>query len=284
MLATIVVPALIAAWLVSQQKRGHHVLTEARPATTSAERIVDYGYRALVLPLTEIIGRLGKAAILVIALILTYRITDAIWGSFAYPFYLGELEYTKDEVAIASKFFGVGALILGLALGGALLTWIGRMAALTLGAVLAAATNLLYADLAVGGRAMQAVADATGFTALVTSLGGDARLAKLMTAIAGENLAVGLAGAAFVAYLSSIVAKGYSAVQYALLSSLALLVGTLGRAPLGELIDTIGYYNVFLITTAMGGLAVILCLFEWARQKKLGTADTNAPPPEVDFA
>ncbi|WP_265570232.1 AmpG family muropeptide MFS transporter [Sphingomicrobium nitratireducens] len=283
MLATIVIPGLIAAWLVSQQRKGRHVLTEAAPAKTSFDRTIDYGYRALVLPLTEIIGRLGSAAILVIALVLTYRITDAIWGSFAYPFYLGELQYTNDEVAVASKFFGVGALLLGLALGGALLTIIGRMAALTLGAVLAAATNLLYADLAIGGATMQAVADGTGFSALVTSLGGDPRLAKLMVAIAGENLAVGLAGAAFVAYLSSIVAKGYSAVQYALLSSLALLVGTLGRAPLGQLIDEIGYYTVFLITTAMGGVAVVLCLIEWARQKRLGTAH-NAPPPEVELA
>ncbi|MCJ8190421.1 AmpG family muropeptide MFS transporter [Sphingomicrobium aestuariivivum] len=283
-LATIVVPGIIAAWLVHQQKHGRHVLTEPAPATTSGERAIDFGYRALVLPLTEIIGRLGSAAILVIALILTYRICDAIWGSFAYPFYLGELQYTNDEVAIASKFFGVGALLVGLAVGGALLTLIGRMAALTFGAVIAALTNLLYADLAVGGARMQAVADATGFTWLVTQLGGDERLSKLMITIAGENLAVGIAGAAFVAYLSSIVAKGYSAVQYALLSSLALLVGTLGRAPLGQLIEELGYYTVFLITTAIGGVAVVLCLLEWARQKRLGTADQNAPPPEVEFA
>ncbi|WP_265563823.1 AmpG family muropeptide MFS transporter [Sphingomicrobium arenosum] len=283
-LSTIVIPGLIAAWLVRQQKNGKHVLTEPAPATSGGERLIDFGYRALVLPLTEIIGRLGSAAILVIALILTYRICDAIWGSFAYPFYLGELQYTNDEVAIASKFFGVGALLLGLAIGGALLTLIGRMAALTFGALIAALTNLLYADLAVGGATMQAVSDATGFTWLVTHLGGDDRLAKLMVTIAGENLAVGIAGAAFVAYLSSIVAKGYSAVQYALLSSLALLVGTLGRAPLGQLIEEIGYYNVFLITTAIGGVAVVLCLIEWARQKRLGTADQNAPPPEVEFA
>ncbi|MCJ7421859.1 MFS transporter [Sphingomicrobium astaxanthinifaciens] len=284
LLATIVIPGMIAAWLVHQQKTGRNVLSEPTPATSAGERAIDFGYRALVLPLTEIIGRLGSAAILVIALILTYRICDAIWGSFAYPFYLGELQYTNDEVAVASKFFGVGALLVGLAIGGALLTLIGRMAALTFGALIAALTNLLYADLAIGGARMQAVADASGFTWIVSNLGGDARLAKLMITIAGENLAVGIAGAAFVAYLSSIVAKGYSAVQYALLSSLALLVGTLGRAPLGQLIEELGYYTVFLITTAIGGVAVVLCLMEWARQRRLGLADQNAPPPEVEFA
>lgn len=271
-IATVVIPAMIAAWLVRQERNGTNLLTEAQPAISSTDRAVDHLYRALVLPLTDLIGRLGWAIIIVIALVLTYRITDAIWGSFAYPFYLGELEYTKDEVAVASKFFGVGALLLGLALGGFLLTVIGRMFTLTLGAFFAAVTNLLYADLARGGALMQAVADNTGFTWLVIQLGGDERLSKLMMAIAGENLAVGVAGAAFVAYLSSIVSKGYSAVQYALLSSLTLLVGTLGRGALGQMIEEQGYYNVFILTTLIGMVAVVLCIIEWMRQARLGKA------------
>ena len=271
-IATVVIPAIIAAWLVRQERNGTNLLTEAAPATSSADRAVDHLYRALVLPLTDLIGRLGWAIIIVIALVLTYRITDAIWGSFAYPFYLGELEYTKDEVAVASKFFGVGALLLGLALGGYLLTVIGRMFTLTLGAFFAAVTNLLYADLARGGAVMQSVADNTGFTWLVVQLGGDERLSKLMMAIAGENLAVGVAGAAFVAYLSSIVSKGYSAVQYALLSSLTLLVGTLGRGALGQVIEERGYFDVFILTTLIGMVAVVLCVIEWMRQARLGKA------------
>ena len=271
-IATVVIPAIIAAWLVRQERIGTNLLAEAAPAQSSADRAMDHLYRALVLPLTDLIGRLGWAMIIVIALVLTYRITDAIWGSFAYPFYLGELEYTKDEVAVASKFFGVGALLVGLALGGYLLTAIGRMLTLTLGAFFAAVTNLLYADLARGGAVMQAVADNSGFTWLVSSLGGDARLSKLMMAIAGENIAVGVAGAAFVAYLSSIVSKGYSAVQYALLSSLTLLVGTLGRGALGQMIEERGYFDVFILTTLIGMFAVVLCIVEWIRQARLGNA------------
>ncbi|GFM31157.1 MFS transporter [Novosphingobium sp. PY1] len=271
-IATVVVPALVAAWLVRMKDKGRYVLTAATPARSAMDRFVDHGYRALILPLTDFVGRLGWAVILVFALVLTYRITDAIWGSFAYPFYLGELKYSKDEVAIASKFFGVGALVVGLALGGTLLTVMGRMATLTFGALIAALTNLLYADLALGGARIAAVSDASGFTWLVSHLGGDQRLAKLMLAIAGENIAVGIAGAAFVAYLSSVVAKGYSAVQYALLSSLTLLVGTLGRGALGQMIEEYGYYPVFLLTTAMGMVAVVLCLIEWARVARLGRA------------
>ena len=278
--ATVVVPALIAAWLVKQERSGTNLLAEAAPAQSTADRAMDHLYRALVLPLTDLIGRLGWAMIIVIALVLTYRITDAIWGSFAYPFYLGELQYTKDEVAVASKFFGVGALLLGLALGGYLLTAIGRMLTLTLGAFFAAVTNLLYADLARGGAVMQAVADNIGFTWLVTQLGGDERLSKLMMAIAGENIAVGVAGAAFVAYLSSIVSKGYSAVQYALLSSLTLLVGTLGRGALGQMIEEQGYFDVFILTTLIGMFAVVLCIIEWVRQARLG-AKSGIVAPEA---
>ncbi len=269
-IATVIVPALIAAWLTYMKKTGRHVLMQAHPATGTVDRFVDHGYRALILPLAEFVGRLGWAVIIVLGLVLTYRITDSIWGSFAYPFYLGELQYTKDEVAVASKFFGVGALVLGLAAGGALLTLIGRMATLTLGALIAALTNLLYADLAVGGARMQAVSDLIGFSWLVSHLGGDARLAKLMLTIAGENIAVGIAGAAFVAYLSSIVSRGYSAVQYALVSSLTLLVGTLGRGALGQMIETQGYYQVFLLTTALGFIAVVLCCVEWWRISRQG--------------
>jgi PAT family beta-lactamase induction signal transducer AmpG len=281
-IATVVIPGLIAGWLEAMRKRGRYVLAADAPAQGALDTALDHGYRALILPLAEIIGRLKWAAVLVIALVLSYRITDAIWGSFAYPFYLGELQYTKDEVAIASKFFGVGALILGLALGGTLLTVIGRMTTLTLGAVIAAATNLLYADLAIGGARMQAASDVIGFTWLAGQFGADDRMAKLMLTIGMENIAVGIAGAAFVAYLSSVVAKGYSAVQYALLSSLTMLVGTLGRPALGQMIEEQGYYDVFLLTTGIGGFAVVLCLIEWARQARSGRAE-NAPPPEPEL-
>ncbi|MCK9542007.1 MAG: MFS transporter [Novosphingobium sp.] len=269
-LATVVVPAIIAAWLVRMQRRGERVLARPVAARGGWDTVLDHGYRALILPLTDIVGRLGWAAILVLALVLSYRITDTIWGTFAYPFYLGELSYSKDEVAIASKFFGVGALMLGITLGGVLFTYIGRMAVMTLGAFTAAITNLLYADLALGGAAMDATSRLIGFTWLVEHLGGDDRLARLMVAIAGENVAGGIAGAALVAYLSSITSKRYSAVQYALLSSLTFLVGTLGRGALGNMIERQGYYPVFLLTTAIGFIAVVLCLLEWARIHRLG--------------
>ncbi|MBX7457246.1 MFS transporter [Qipengyuania sp. 1NDH17] len=271
-IATIVIPAFIAAYLVKLKKDGKYVITEGRVAGKRDGLILDQLYRALVLPLVEFVGRMGWSLVLILALVLTYRICDAIWGVFAYPFYLGELNYTNDEVAFASKFFGVGAIVAGLALGGYMLTVIGRMATLTLGALLAALTNLLYADLAIGGATMQAGSDLIGFTALIQWMApfGSEGLPRLTFTIMFENLAIGIAGAAYIAWLSSIVSKGYSAVQYALLASLTLLVATLGRGALGEMIENQGYYDVFILTTFIGFIAVVLCILEWIREKTAG--------------
>lgn len=270
--ATIILPALIAGWLANQKKQGNYLLEQDAPPSSGAGFAMDHLYRALVLPLVEFVGRMGWSLVLILAVVLTYRICDAIWGTFAYPFYLGELNYTNDEVAFASKFFGVGAIIGGLALGGFLLTVIGRMATLFIGGLLAALTNLLYADLAIGGHNMQALSDLVGFTWLIMQVPGigSAALAKLTFTIFFENLAIGIAGAAYIAWLSSIVSKKFSAVQYALLSSLTLLVGTLGRGALGEMIEDQGYFDVFVLTTFIGLAAVVLVCLEWWRERRAG--------------
>ena len=156
--------------------------------------------------------RIGWGVIIVLGLILSYRITDNIWGSFAFPFYLQELQYTGDEVAFASKIFGVFMTMAGIAIGAFLFATIGRMPTLLIGAIVAAASNLLYADLAAGRANIDAFARTFGLDAF----GHDLRMVRLLIAISGENIAGGLAGAAFVAYLSSITSREFSAVQYAL--------------------------------------------------------------------
>lgn len=263
-IATVVVPAILAAILDGWQRQGKHL---AQGGEAGARRgFVDYAYSALIDPLAELVGRLRWAAILVLAIVLTYRLTDSIWGPFALPFYLQELHYTNDEVAIASKFFGVGMTMTGIGLSALLFTYVGRMPTVILGAILAAASNLLYADLALGGAGLDVFGRLSGFYWAAAEFGADARLGRLLLAIAGENLSGGIAGAAFVAYLSSITAKSHAAVQYALLSSLTVLVGSLGRAALGEKIDTAGYAPVFYLTAGIGTVAIVLCIIEAIRQ------------------
>lgn len=271
-IATVVIPAIVAAVLDGWRRSGRAMATAGENA--EKRTFIDHAYSALVEPLAEMVGRLRWAAILVLAIVLSYRLTDSIWGPFALPFYLQELQYTNDEVAVASKFFGVGMTMLGITLAAMLFTFVGRMPTVILGAVLAAASNLLYADLATGGHGLDLFGNASGFYWLTGQFGADARLSRLLLAIAGENLSGGIAGAAFVAYLSSITAKSHAAVQYALLSSLTVLVGSLGRAALGESIDSGGYAPVFYTTAAVGMVAVVLCVLEWIRQ---GRAKETVP-------
>jgi PAT family beta-lactamase induction signal transducer AmpG len=193
------------------------------------------------------------------------------------------MKYTNDEVAFASKIFGVFMTMAGIAIGGVLFATLGRMPTLTIGAATAAASNLLYADLAAGAPVIDAFSKVTGLSALGDAFGVDARMIRLMLAISGENVAGGLAGAAFVAYLSSIASKSFSAVQYALLSSLTFLVGSLGRGALGEAIKVEGYAPVFKFTAALGLVAVVFCLLEWLRaareQRREARAEAVAARP-----
>ncbi len=283
--ATVILPGAIAGMLEYWRRNGRYTLTTAVPARTGRDRGLDYIYNALITPLAELIGRLKWAAILVLAIILTYRFTDAVWGPFALPFYLQELHYTNDEVAIASKIFGILMIMVGISLGAVSFATLGRMPTLIFGALIAALTNLLYADLASGGHYLDIFGRSTGFYALIGGVSSifnfehSERLARLMLAIAGENLASGLAGAAYVAFLSSMVSKKYSAVQYALMSSLTLLVGTLGRGALGQMIEEQGYVPVFWLTMWLGMIAVVLCILEWVRQSR--SPDTPQVNPEA---
>ena len=279
--ATVILPAVVAAvfnWL--KDRRGY-VLTADDKAPDATGRAADHAYSALILPLGELVRRIGWGVIIVLGLILSYRITDNIWGSFAFPFYLQELQYTGDEVAFASKIFGVFMTMAGIAIGAALFATIGRMPTLMIGAIVAAASNLLYADLAAGAANIDAFARTFGLDAF----GQDLRMVRLLIAISGENIAGGLAGAAFVAYLSSITSREFSAVQYALLSSLTFLVGSLGRAAIGERIEQVGYAPVFWLTAAIGLVAVAFVALEWIRTAWSNRRrDTAGPVPAADAA
>jgi PAT family beta-lactamase induction signal transducer AmpG len=271
--ATVVLPALVATWFNWLQMKGTRVLSADAPTRSGLSRAADHSYAALILPLADLIARLRWGVIVVLGIILTYRLTDSIWGPFAFPFYLTELQYSADEVAFASKVFGVAMTMTGIAIGAFLFVTLGRMPTLVLGAVVAALTNLLYADLAAGGAGIDTFANLFG----LNNLGIDPRMIRLMVAISGENIAGGLAGGAYVAYLSSIASKTYSAVQYALLSSLTLLVGSLGRGALGEMIETDGYVAVFYLTAALGGIAVVFCILEWIRAAHSERREKAAP-------
>lgn len=265
LVATVFFPLAVAALSNWLRTRPAQVLA-APDLTHSPVRVVaDHLYSALVDPLAELAGRLRIGALIVLGFILTYAICYNIWASFAYPFYLDELKYTKEEVAFASKIFGIVMTMLGISLGGYLFTRIGRFPTILMGAVLPPLGNFLYADLADGGAGIDAFSHLTRLDALAGMVGSDERMMRLLLAICYENVSTGLALTAFVAYVSGIVSKRYGAIQYALLSSLLSLVGTLGRGAVGEAFDLYGYAVVFRWTALTALISVVFVALEWLR-------------------
>ena len=286
----ILLPGLIAAWLLRRQPvAAPHVTPPGSWATKAADTL----FHTILDPLMDLVQRLRWAVILVLGLVLMYRFVDLIWGGFAYPFYLGDptvglignpdisqgaLGHSNTDVAIASKTIGVFMTVAGSVICGVALIAIGRLPCLVFGALIAALTNLIFADLAAGGAGMDAFLAMTGIGPALAGF-GDPALAHLIVAIAVENVAGGFASVAFVAYLTAMVNPKFAAVQYALLGSLVMLIGSLGRAELGTYIETNGYHDFFILTVWIGMIAVGLSAAEWARQ-----AMAKKPAVEADSA
>ena len=279
--STVFVPLAIAAVANLLAKRPERVLTVPDEATGAGRTVMNHLYSALVDPLAELCRRMGWGVLAAIGFILTYAICYNIWASFAYPFYLDYLHYTKDEVAFASKIFGIIMTMVGISLGGYLFAKLGRFPTILLGAILPPLGNFLYADLAEGSRNIDAFSHLLRLDALARAFGSDERMMRLLLAISYENITTGLALTAFVAYVSSIVSKKYGAIQYALLSSLLSLVGTLGRGAVGEGFDKYGYAPVFRWTAATALVSTMFVLLEWVRvtaQQRRVLAAAELPP------
>ena len=282
--ATVIVPLIIAALTNWLRARHRYVLSAQETSQSAGRSAADHLYVALVEPLGELSGRLGWGVLIVIGLILTYTLCYNIWSAFALPFYVDFMHYTKDQVAFASKIFGIIMTMVGIALGGYLFARLGRLPTVLIGAILPVFGNFVYADLAEGGKNIDIVMHLLRLDALARLFGSDDRMVRLLLAISYENISTGIAGAAFVAYLSGIVSKKFTAVQYALLSSLTFLVGSLGRGIVGESFDLYGYPTVFRWTAAAGLFAVFFVLLEWLRvsaENRRAEADTA---PKVDAA
>ena len=195
--------------------------------------------RVWIAPLADFFARYGKRAVLLLALIGLYRISDIVSGVISNVFY-ADMGFSKVEIAGAVKTFGVTMSILGGIAGGVLAQRFRLMNMMMLGAVAAAATNLLFVWLALRGH--------------------DVPL--MYTAVGLDNFAAGLAGTVFVAFLSALTNIRFTAVQYALFSSLmTLLPKTIGGYS-GAIVKQIDYTGFFLFTAALG--VPILLLVWWA--------------------
>jgi PAT family beta-lactamase induction signal transducer AmpG len=192
-----------------------------------------------ILPVTDFFTRYGvRFALLLLVFIGFYRVSDIVLGVIANVFFQ-DLGFSKQEIATVVKTFGLFMTIAGGFLGGLMAIRYGVIKILFLGALLTVVTNLLFLLLAQAGHDVQ----------------------LLYLVISADNLTAGLASAAFIAFLSQLTNISFTAVQYAIFSSLMTLAPKLIGGYSGSMVDNLGYSNFFLIASAMG--LPVLALIYW---------------------
>lgn len=181
-------------------------------------------------PIKDFFKRYGtKIALLLLLVIGFYRVSDIVMGVIANIFYQ-DIGFSKDEIANISKTYGLFMTIAGSFVGGILSMRYGVFRILLTGAVLASITNLLFI--------------------LLANVGHDKFL--LYVIISADNLSAGLAQAAFIAFISSLTNIKFTAVQYAVFSSIMTLFPKILGGYSGSIVESFGYSNFFTLTAIMG--------------------------------
>lgn len=198
---------------------------------------------AVVAPFVDFMRRFGWLTLPILALIGLYRVSDIAMAAMANPLYI-DVGYSLSEIAAISGLFGVAVTILGGLVGGVMVARFGLMRMMLVGAVGIAVTNLAFAWLAT----MQPV------------------LWALTITISGDNFFVGFSSTVFIAWMSGLVSRRYTATQYALFTSLMTLPGKFLGGPSGWMVDQAGYVFFFFYASALGIPAMLLVIYLTQRQ------------------
>ncbi len=190
------------------------VILSTMPIPGATTRPGVYLSAALSDPLREFFVRYGTATWLILALVCVYRIPDFVLNIMN-PFYL-DLGFTLVEIAEVRKIFGVVMTTVGAFAGGYAVARYGMMRALVVGAVVGPLSNLVFVWLATRGHSLFA----------------------LFVAIGVENVTSGIAGTCLIAYMSSLTSAGFTATQYALLSSLYAIPGRIIASQSGRIVES----------------------------------------------
>lgn len=238
---------------------------------------------AVACPFLDFFTRYGLKAMAILGFIAIYRISDLAMASMAYPLYV-DLGYSLDTIASITKVFGLIMTLAGGLLGGVLVARYGIAPLLIAGAIATASTNLVFALLANVGSADWAtlnlgelLPEMMAWSAVPESLiAVTAKTLMLIVTITGDNLSNGLASAVFIAFLSSLTSRAYTATQYALFSSLMTLPGKFLSGFGGLVVASHGYISFFIVASLMGIPAVLMAM--WLRRDKelLGAAQPAA--------
>lgn len=200
---------------------------------------------AVLCPLLDIFNRFGAArAGLMLLFIAVYRASDFTMGVMANPFYL-DLGFTLKEIASVSKVFGVAMTMIGVAISGLIIGALGQLRGLLVGLVLVCIANCAFSYMAAHPPGLQG----------------------LMLAISLDNIGIGIAGTAFVLYLSGLTSPAYTATQYALLGMAWSLPCKFLAGFSGRIVEAYGYPLFFAYTAALSLPALFLLLMLMRRER-----------------
>jgi PAT family beta-lactamase induction signal transducer AmpG len=226
-----------------------------------ARRTLIFIYGAIVCPFVDFFARYGWLAVVLLLFIGLFRLSDIAMGVMANPFYI-DMGFSLSQIANVSKIYGFVMSILGALLGGALVFRVGAARLLAPAVFLIAASNLTFAWLAWVGTPDPLI---------------------LTIAISVDNLAGGMSGSIFIAFLSGLTNTAYTATQYALFSSIMTLPGKLMGGSSGWIVDRLqadfssthkfGGYAIFFVYTALLGLPAFVLAIVVRRRF------TKEPPP-----
>lgn len=228
--------------LLGEDRAFLHFLLYFALTTLCLSRLGRRSLAPVLTPISDFIARYRWQALLLLGLIATYRLSDTVLGVMANVFYIDQ-GFTKEQIASVSKLFGLVMTLLGAGFGGLLIVRFGILPILFVGGLASAATNILFL--------------------LLAGMGAD--LEMLVLTISCDNFSSGLATSAFVAYLSSLTNLKFSASQYALLSSIMLLLPRLIGGYSGVMVERLGYASFFLSTALLGIPTLLLILWQWKR-------------------
>lgn len=237
--------------LETERKVIDALVATSNKSSSIISRLKQWFAVAVVSPFAEFFGRHGMFAVVILSFIMVFRVSDITLGVMANPFYI-DMGYNELQIGLVTKTVGPLVTIAGALLGGVLVMHYGKMRMLMTGAVLVVLTNLLFAWLATQ----------------------QAELIWLILVVGADNLAAGIATTTFVAYLSALTHKAYTATQYALFSSIMLLLAKFLAGFSGMVVDASSYLVFFTYAAALGlpSIALIIVLM---RHETLGLVESQ---------
>jgi MFS transporter, PAT family, beta-lactamase induction signal transducer AmpG len=248
---------MIATWFAKEPERADAVLHEKeREAPLWTPRGF---FDAVVGPFIAFFRAHGWLALVMLAAISLYRLPDFVMAPMANPYY-HDLGLTKQTVGAVRGSIGLIATFAGIAAGGFCSLKLGYMRALIIGGILQATATAAYSALAFAGASYPLFA----------------------FVMAGDNFSLSFAGVVLVAYMSSLTNLGYTATQYALLSSTYAWLGKILKGFSGAVVESLSAthglvhaYGIFFIACGLTGVPAVLlfaALGYWHRRKRLAPA------------